>query len=48
MRRLLLLPVVGLAATVEELYRRGYVWPIATTIIRPLMPRAETEPDPIG
>lgn len=45
---LLLIPAAAAVAGVEELLRRGYGWPIATTIIRPLLRRRKMEPAPIA
>jgi hypothetical protein len=48
--RLALVPVI-VAVGVEECWRRGFVWPIATTFYRLVAPQpdtAETEWDPIG
>lgn len=52
MRRRLIataLPVVAIPAGVTVLYVTGYLWPIVTTIIRPLQPRGRyAEPERVG
>jgi predicted cobalt transporter CbtA len=48
--RLALVPVI-VAVGVEEAWRKGLLWPIATTFARLVMPQpdtAESEADPIG